>query len=326
MRRYQFKLRNDRPTLRRGRRSPRPPDRNGAIRGTVPRFFSRCKAILNRLATSRPVQSSRVDKLLFVLGGILCLVWVIGASDDLLQDAQSSARLAELKPLQAASAEHSAVPTPTPTPSSPTATPSPTAPPAPTVLPHLALLLDQNPDLAGWLSIEGTVIDYPVMFTPQDEEHYLQRNFDGKPDKNGSLFIQKDCDPFTPGTNIIIHGHNMKSGRMFGDLDKYKKESYWEKHPVIRFDTLYEQGEYEIIAVFLSQVYNRSDEVFKYYQFIRADTQAEFDDYVGNIKCLALYDTGVSAHYGDSFITFSTCAYHVPNGRLVVVARKVEQP
>lgn len=259
------------------------------------------------------------------MGLLLCLVWVAGASGDLIRDAQSDARLAELKQIQAAPAQYTAAPDPTPTPttpSEPTATPIPTATPAPTVLPSLAPLAAQNPDLAGWLSIEGTVIDYPVMFTPEDEEYYLERDFDGKHDRNGSLFIQKDCDPFTPGTNIIIHGHHMKSGRMFGDLDKYKKKSYWREHPVIRYDTLYERGEYEIIAVFLSKVYNRSDDVFKYYQFFQADTQAEFDAYVSNIKRLALYDTGVDAKFGDTFVTLSTCAYHTENGRLVVVARK----
>jgi sortase B len=91
---------------------------------------------------------------------------------------------------------------------------------------------------------------------------------------------------------------------------------------IIHFDTLYERGEYEIVAVFLSQVYRKSDDIFKYYQFFGADTQAEFDEFYTNIKALALYDTGVSADYGDSFITLSTCAYHTENGRLVVVARK----
>lgn len=111
---------------------------------------------------------------------------------------------------------------------------------------------------------------------------------------------------------------------MFGDLDLYLKESFYKEHPSISFDTLYEERTYEIVAVFRSQVYNTDDDVFKYYQFYEADTQEEFEDFYGNIKELSLYDTGVEAKYGDTFLTLSTCAYHVPDGRLVVVAKRTE--
>jgi sortase B len=191
------------------------------------------------------------------------------------------------------------------------------------ILPELASLYAQNPDIAGWLTIDGTGIDYPVMFTPEDGEYYLHRDFNGKADKNGSLFIQKDCDPFTPGTNIIIHGHNMKSGKMFAPLLKYMDKAYFNEHPAIRFDTLYQKGEYEILAVFLSKVYKKSDKVFKFYEFTQADGKDRFDDFIGNVKKLALYDTGVTAGFGDQLITLSTCEYTDENGRLVVVAKKV---
>lgn len=183
------------------------------------------------------------------------------------------------------------------------------------MLPNLAPLHEQNPDLAGWLTIEGTVIDYPVMFRPDGDDYYLAHNFDGERDKNGSLLMQTGCDPSTPGTNVIIHGHNMKSGKMFTPLMKYRDEAYFREHPAIRFDTLYEQGEYEIVAVFLSQVYRKSVNVFKYYQVFDMTTEAEFDEFYNNIKALALYDTGIDAEYGDSFTTISTCSYHDPNGR-----------
>ncbi len=271
-------------------------------------------------APGRSVRSVRICRLLLAAGAALCFVWATGAFGDLIREAQNHARLAELEEIQSAPAGQSALPAPTPAPSAPSV---PADTPTPTVLPGLAPLFAQNPDLAGWLSIEGTVIDYSVMFTPQDKEYYLKRDFDGNPDRNGSLFVQQGCDPFTPGTNIIIHGHNMKSGKMFGELDRYQTESYWREHPVICYDTLYERGEYEIIAVFFSQVYLKSEDVFKYYQFFQADTQSEFDIFVANIKRLALYDTGVDATFGDTFITLSTCSNHTENGRLVVVARKI---
>jgi len=272
----------------------------------------------------RLTTAGKVYATLAVLAFAVCLVWVTSAAIGGVQDAKSEARMAELQAIRAAPTETGAiVPVAArPLPSAPAATATPE--PEPSMLPNLAPLYAQNPDLAGWLSIEGTEIDYPVMFRPEDEGYYLSHNFDGEKDKSGALLIQAGCDPFTLGGNIIIHGHNMKSGKMFGDLDEYKKEAYWKEHPVIRFDTLYERGEYEIVAVFLSKVYRKNEDVFKYYQFFGANTQAEFDEFYSNIKALALYDTGVSADYGDSFITLSTCAYHVENGRLVVVARKVQ--
>ncbi len=181
-----------------------------------------------------------------------------------------------------------------------------------------------NADMYAWLQIPGTVIDYPVMWTPDDENRYLYKDFEGKEDKNGSLILDTDSclDPLT--TNLIIHGHNMKSGAMFGKLTQYQDEDYYLKHPRITLYTEDCQRNYEVIAVFRSQVYKKSDQVFKFYKFFQADTQEEFDDFYNNIKKLSLYDTGVSASFGDHFLTLSTCVYHVTNGRFVVVAKEIE--
>jgi sortase B len=182
-------------------------------------------------------------------------------------------------------------------------------------------LYEENPDIVGWLSIEGTKIDYPVMQN-EDDEYYLHRNFYGEEDKYGCLYVRNSADVFTPGTNIIIYGHNMKDGSMFGTLKNYQRKDYYKEHPTISFDTLYEERTYQIIAVFYSQVYNTDDKVFKYYQFYQADTKEEFDNFYNNIKALSLYDTGIDAKYSDTFITLSTCSYQVEDGRFVVVAKK----
>lgn len=192
----------------------------------------------------------------------------------------------------------------------------------PVILAGYADLYEENKDLAGWLSIEGMKIDYPVM-QGDDDEYYLHHDFYGEDSKYGCLYVKEQAD-LDGGTNFIIYGHNMKDGSMFGDLDLYLKESFYKEHPVISFDTLYEERTYDIIAVFRSQVYNADDDVFKYYQFYEADTQEEFEDFYDNIKELSLYDTGVEAEFGDTFLTLSTCAYHVPDGRLVVVAKRRE--
>lgn len=193
-----------------------------------------------------------------------------------------------------------------------------------------------NPDTIGWISVDGMVIDYPVMQTMQDEEYYLNRDFDGKYSAYGCIIADTDstigggtrandyADGTLPSTNIILHGHNMKNGTMFGNLDKFRDQSFEKEHSIIKFSSLYEDREYEICAVFLSQVYKKSDDVFKYYKFFQADSQEEFDDFYNNIKSLAMYDTGVEASYGDEFITLSVCAYHVENGRLVVVGKRIK--
>ena len=160
--------------------------------------------------------------------------------------------------------------------------------------------------------------------------------FDREENRNGCLILDNDsnvgvgtaeqqyANGSKPSTNLIIHGHTMKSGQMFGKLSLYEDKEYGLAHNIICFDSLYEKREYELIAVFYSQVYYKSDQVFKYYKFFQADTQEEFDDWYNNIKKMSLYDTGVTAELGDEFITLSACAYHVEDGRFVVVGKRVD--
>ena len=194
-----------------------------------------------------------------------------------------------------------------------------------------------NKDGAGWIKIDGMVIDYPVMQTPEDEQYYLNRDFDGKYSAYGCIIADTDSeigtgtkaaeyqDGLAPSTNIILHGHNMKNGTMFGSLDKYRQQSFEKDHSIIKFSSLYEEREYEICSVFLSQVYKKSEtDVFKYYQFFNAENEEQFNDFYKNIKEKSMYDTGVTTSFGDEFITLSVCAYHVDNGRLVVVGKRIK--
>lgn len=193
----------------------------------------------------------------------------------------------------------------------------------PVILDKYAELYAQNNDLVGWLSIENTVIDYPVM-QGMDDEYYLHHDFYGNESKYGCLYVRGKAD-LEDGTNVIIYGHNMKDGSMFGDLDLYQNADFCREHPALSFDTLYEERTYEIVAVFRSQVYGADENVFKYYQFYEAQTQEEFDDFYQNINALSLYDTGVTAQLGDTFLTLSTCAYHATDGRFVVVAKQCKE-
>ena len=180
-----------------------------------------------------------------------------------------------------------------------------------------------NSDMVGWLVLPGTVIDYPVMWTPRDENYYLKRDFNGKKSNDGCLILDTDSslDPLT--TNLIIHGHYRKTGAMFTCLHQYEDKDFYEEHKQIILHTEEKEIIYEVVAAFRSQVYRKKDTVFKFYKFFQADNQAQFDDFYKNIKKLSIYDTGVTAEFGDNFITLSTCAYHVENGRFVVVAKEV---
>lgn len=195
----------------------------------------------------------------------------------------------------------------------------------PTVPNPYADSFSANEDMAAWILIPGTNIDYPVMWTPRDEQYYLYRDFEGKDNQNGCLILDTDSclDPLT--TNLIIHGHNMRSGAMFGNLTEYESEDFYKDHKQITLYTEECARNYEVIAVFRSQVYKKTDQVFKFYKFFQADSQEEFDDFYQNIKSLSLYDTDVTAEYGDHFLTLSTCVYHVEQGRFVVVAKEIEE-
>ncbi|MDR0949129.1 MAG: class B sortase [Lachnospiraceae bacterium] len=194
----------------------------------------------------------------------------------------------------------------------------------PPVLEEYKKLLNTNKKLIGWLKIDDTNIDYPVMQTINNE-YYLEHNINQEYDKNGSIFMDTACDVMKPSTNFIIYGHNMKSGQMFGKLDLYSSEKYYQEHPVIQFDTIYEKGTYEIMYVFRSHVYKENEVTFKYYQFIDALSETEFDSYMEEMSNLSLYETNVTAKYTDQLLTLSTCDNYVDDGRFVVVAKKVNE-
>lgn len=193
----------------------------------------------------------------------------------------------------------------------------------PPILKKYETLYNKNRKLIGWLKIEGCDIDYPVMQT-SNNEYYLDHNYNQEYDKNGSLFLDKDCDAAFPNDNMIIYGHHMKSGKMFGNLNYYSKESFWEDNKEFTFDTIYETGTYAVMYVFRSKIYSEEEIVFKYYQFIDATSENEFNSNMEEMANMSLYDTGVTAIYGDRLITLSTCDSSEEDGRFVVVAKKIK--
>ena len=183
-------------------------------------------------------------------------------------------------------------------------------------------LQKENEDIVGWIEIKDTNISYPVL-QGEDNEYYLNHNYKGETTQKGSIFLTKDYDWSLPSTNLLIYGHNIMYGQMFQDLLKYADEDFYKEHPVIRFTTEKEDAEYEIISAFKARVYYKSEEnVFRYYNFINAETEEEYNEFVENAKIASLYETQATAEFGDQLITLITCSYHTEDGRFVVVGRK----
>ncbi len=184
-----------------------------------------------------------------------------------------------------------------------------------TVQDQYGTLFEQNADMVGWISIEGTPLDYPVMQTASEPNYYLQRGFNGEYSDYGVPYAAEACSIDPASDNITIYGHHMKSGKLFGSLDGYTDQEFCREHPIIRFDTYAGFGEYVVLAVFKT-----TPTEFAYHEFVDAADEAAFDTYVRQCRELSLYDTGAMASYGDKLITLSTCEYSQDDGRLVVVA------
>lgn len=197
-----------------------------------------------------------------------------------------------------------------------------TEPAEPQILPEYQAIYELNAHTIGWMCIDGTRINYPVMQTPDAVDYYLHKDFYGNYSSHGCLYAREQCDVFTPSDNITIYGHNMKDGSMFADLLDYRYKSFWDSHRYISFNTLYERHTYEIFAVLLTNA--RRDQGFPYHRFVDAETPEDFDEFITDCKNLSLYDTGITPVYGDKLITLSTCEYSQKVGRLVVVAKQID--
>lgn len=179
-------------------------------------------------------------------------------------------------------------------------------------------LYEQNDEFVGWIKIENTMISYPVMQSIDNPDFYLKHGFDKGYSNYGVPYIDEACATGL-SNNIVIYGHNMKNGSMFSDLTKYSSQNYYESHPVIQFDTLTQLSEYQIVCVFR---FDTNNETFRFNEYTDMNEE-KFAEYMANCYERQLYDTGVTAEYGDELITLSTCEYTYENGRFIVVAKKI---
>ena len=267
-------------------------------------------------------KNSPVSRILLVVALVSALIFAgtvfIALRNQIALKRMAAETARETTPISTSAPAETTVTTQATIPPTTAATVPPTEPRE--VLPRLQEQYEKNPDLAGWLTIPGTRIDYPVMYSPDEPERYLHANFEVSYSFAGLPFIDAACDP--ESGNRIIYAHNMLDGSMFRTLLKYQQKDFWQRNPVISFSTLYEEQEYEVVAAFYDKVYKKSDTNFKFYQFYDTSDQSSFDEAMAYYREHALYDTGVTAQCGDLFLTLVTCAYQTENGRFVVVARK----
>ncbi len=185
-------------------------------------------------------------------------------------------------------------------------------------------LQKENTDIKGWIRIEDTNINYPILQT-DNNDYYLTHNYKKEKSSYGSIFINSNCDIKNNNANVIIYGHDMKDNQMFKDLIKYQNKEFYEQHPIIKIATEEGENDYEIIFAFKSRVFYQNEKnVFRYYQYFDFENESKYNEYINNCKKIQLYDTGKTANYGEQLITLITCEYSQENGRMIIVAKKTQ--
>ena len=173
-------------------------------------------------------------------------------------------------------------------------------------------LINRNSDCIGWVRISGTKIDYPVMQTKDSPQYYLRRDFNKQYSYLGTPFMDSRCD-VNYDNNLIVYGHNMRDGKMFADLLKYREKAYFKEHNIIHFITPNGVQKYSVIAVC------KVKDTDEWYSYTTQKDKESFNNLISHIKNKSLYQTDNSAEYGDHFLTLSTCEYSQTNGRLIVI-------
>lgn len=190
------------------------------------------------------------------------------------------------------------------------------------ILAQYADLVAQNEDMVGWISIEDTKIDYPVMSCDDDTEFYLSHDFYKNHDRHGVPFIDSSYCNIYDSDNLIVYGHNMHDGTMFADLQKYTDAEYCQNHPYITFNTIYEKYTYQIVMVF--KIKESDTAKFPYHTITKFDNSSiTIQDYLARAKYYSLWSDEQKLSDDDKLLTLSTCEYTLSNGRLVIIAKRL---
>lgn len=253
----------------------------------------------------------------FLYSGIRLTLWALDARDT----DQANTELQKLH----TEAEEVTSPLVGREPIAPTEAPKPTYPPLEPgdfqyvgeVKEELADLLARNADLVGWIDIPD-VVDLPVMY--RDNEYYLTHDFYDREKRSGALFLDEN-HPFTARTqHLLIHGHNMKDGSMFGMLNQYEKQSFGQSHGVINFSTLYRDEKYLLLAVSVVSTDPSAENYFFYAGTPVFLGEEALRAFMENVERTALYRTPIDVGIDDALMTLSTC---LDDDRLLVVCRRM---
>ena len=186
-------------------------------------------------------------------------------------------------------------------------------------------LQKQNSDIRAWIKIDGTNINNPVYQT-KNNDFYVDHDMEKRSSRYGALFIDKSAKIGyeSNSKNVVIYGHHMKDGTMFGPLKKYTDISFYKEHPIIDFTTLYNEGKYKVFAVFITNTLEAHDngKIFNY-RMHGFGSDEQFLKFIDDVKIRSIINTGVDVLENDEIITLSTCTYEFEEARLVVMARKV---
>ena len=179
---------------------------------------------------------------------------------------------------------------------------------------------EENENFAGWLYVDGTNLEYPIMQGP-DNKFYLSHDMDGVYDKYGMLILDENCNIGYKCPQLVIYGHNVNSGKLFGELLFYKEEAYCDYHPEICFDTLYGRGTYKVFAAFTTTVAEAESgaKMFSTWDFADKDT---YDNYINWAKGKSLYARDYTPKFGDDILSLVTCEHSDDEGRFVVLAAR----
>lgn len=227
---------------------------------------------------------------------------------------------------QATAAVPTALPTESAIATEPLQSLSTDAPDADPLLAYYRTLAQENPDMAGWISIADTPVDYPVMHTPEQPQYYLYRDFDRNRTLEGIPFLDGRCDPDAPSDNLIIYGHNMRSQRMFGSLHRYREEEYRAAHPLISFDTLEERRVYRVYAGFVVKLEGRLEaESMLCYRVQLTSDGEQLQALLDYVARHALFiNPEAEPKVNSQLLTLSTCNGGGKPERFVVLAVRVQ--
>lgn len=191
------------------------------------------------------------------------------------------------------------------------------------MIPGYDELLSINPDFIGWIEINDTQVNNPIVYPSQGNDYYLKHSFYNDYNSRGTLFIQENTSFDDHAT--IIYGHYMKDGTMFGELKKFTDEDFFNNHQYITITDLYEEKTYEVISVFKDYVHTTDDTSFKFYKYYGNPDEEEFNRMINFITNNSIHSRHIDKlTIDDHIIQLVTCSYHVTNGRLSVVIKEVK--